>query len=270
MAKPVIGYLSMLRLTTTTITPPGTATGYSINDIADLKSYKGWLSSTAVVPIQIDIDTGAGGATADYIAIVNSNLSTLACTVRVLSGAASPAATERLAATSVTDNNVWYQGFTVAAAQRYWRITITAAGSPVASAPWVGEIFLGMKSSLPEYLAPTIDPFFRNVEVAGSRSEGGHYLGAILRGQTHRGRLEFGEAGAARAAFTSDLNAFLNNHAFQRKPFVFVLDTDDADFAVARYLKMTDDGGAGRFAVGGSWGRLTFGLDVEEAMMETA
>lgn len=270
MAKPVIGYLSMLNLSTTTVTDPGTATGYDIDDIYDLKAYSLWKSSTTVRPIYIDIDTGAGGATADYIAIINSNLATLGATVQVLSGAASPGASERLAATAVATDDVWYQGFTVAAAQRYWRVAITVAGASFASAPIIGDMFLGMKTTLPEYLAPSFDLYFKQVEISGSRSQAGHYLGGVIRGQTHRAVIEFGQAGAARASFTSDLNAFIDNHALLRKPFVFILDTDDSDFDTARYVRVRDDANIERLAVGGSWGRLAFSLPVEEAFVETA
>jgi hypothetical protein len=125
-----------------------------------------------------------------------------------------------------------------------------------------------MKTTLPEYLAPSFPPFFDNVEVAGSRSEGGQYLAATTRGHTHRGRLTFGAAGAARSAFTSDLTAFIDNHAVKRQPFFFQLDSADTDFDAVRYIRMRDDSEAERAAVGNSWGRLTFGLDVEEAYSE--
>jgi hypothetical protein len=269
MALPVIGYRSMLRESATVITDPGTASGYDINDIADLKSYSGWVSDTTVKPINIDIDTNAT-AQADYIAIVNSNLATLGATVQVLSGTSSPGATERLAATAVATDNVWYQGFTEATAERYWRIAITVAGASFASAPSAFEIFLGMKTELPEYLAPSFDPYLRDVEMQGSRSAGGHFLGGLTRGQTHRGTLAFGEAGIAKAYYTSDLNTFLHDHAFHRKPFVFVLDTDDADFDTAYYLRLTDNARTPRQAVGNSWLRMTADLEVEEAYVEPA
>jgi len=93
-------------------------------------------------------------------------------------------------------------------------------------------------------------------------------LGALLRGHIHVGNISFGQAGAPRAAFTSDLNAFLDNHALLRRPWVFVLDTADADFDTARYIKVPDGESPSRQAVGGSWQQLTFELPVETAFME--
>lgn len=269
MALPVIAYKSMLRETTTTITDPGTASGYAIGDIKDLRSFKIWKSSTTVKPINIDIDVGAGNATADYIALVNHNLFTLGATVEVLSGAASPAATQRLAPWTVTEDTVSYKGFTVAAAQRYWRIQITTAAASFATAPFIGECFLGMKTALPEYLRADFDPFFDGIEIAGSRSEGGHYLGGTTRGHTHRGTIGFGAAGGVRTAFTSDLNAFID-YANLRKPFFFVVDTADTDFDSPRFLKMGDTARIERIPVGGTTTRFSFEVPVEEAYMEPA
>lgn len=273
MATPLIAYLSMLRESTASISDPGTESGFDIDDIHNLKSYAGWKSDTTVKPINIDIDMGSDSETADYIAIVNSNLSTISATVQVLSSnqaTGAPGATEQLAATAVTDDNVWYQPFTVGDTHRYFRIAITTGAGAFSAAPATGEIFLGMKTSLNSFLTPDFPPFFKGVEAIGTRSEGGHYLGAILRGQTHRATISFGEAGAARADFTSDLNAFLDDHALLRKPFVFIVDPDDSDFDTARYIRMADGADAARLAVAGKWARLRFDLEVVEAMMEAA
>jgi hypothetical protein len=120
---------------------------------------------------------------------------------------------------------------------------------------------------LPHYLDPSLDPFFDDIDVVGPQSEGGHWLAGETRGRMHRGRISFGDAGAARSWFTSDGNAFVE-YAKLRKPWVFVLDTADSDFAVARLLKLPADQGAPRNAVGGSWQSLTFEIPFEEAYRE--
>lgn len=267
MAKPLLGYLSMLRLSTSTVTDPGSATGYPITNLYDMKSYTVWTSNTTVKPINIDIDTGAGGANADYIALVNSNLTTLGATIKVMGDGASPATTERLAATACPSDDVVYLPFTAPGAVRYWRIQITVAGASFASAPSIGDLYMGMKTELPEYLPPSVDPFFSGVEVAGSRSEGGHALGAVTRGHSHRGVIRSGAAGAARAAWTSDLIAF-RAHAEKRQPFFFVVDTGDTDFDSPYFIRMTDDGRFGVAAVGGSYSRFAYDIPVTEAYME--
>lgn len=268
MALPLVCYKSML--STSTITDPGTETGYDIDDLYDLRSYKGWKSDQVAAAINIDIDAGVAGADADYIGLVNHNLYTLGATVRVLGDNATPPVTERLAPVTPSEDTVSVKTWTAPGAVRYWRVTINHAALPFSAAPFIMELFLGLKTELPQYIAPSFNPFFSGIEVAGSRSEGGHYLGATTRGKTHRGTLTFGEAGAPRASFTSDLNAFLDNHALLRKPFIFIFDTADSDFSTARYIKMTDDSDAERYAVGGCYANFTLSLEVEEAYMEPA
>lgn len=269
MAKPIIAYLSMLRLYT--VADPGTATGYSIASLYDMRPSKIWKSNTTVKPINIDIDAGSDVANADYIGLVNHNLFTLGATVKVMANTAaqgSPATNQVMAATAVTEDTVSLLPMTAPGVKRYWRIQITVAGASFAAAPFIGECYMGMKTTLNEYMTPAFDPFFDQVEVAGSRSEGGHYLGATTRGHLHRGMISFGEAGAARADFTSDLNAFIDNHAALRKPFFFQLDSADTDFDYARFVRVTDTGVIERMAVGETWSRLVFALPVEEAYAE--
>ena len=270
MAKPFIGYRSVLREAGVTVTDPGSDSGYPIANVEDLRSVPLWRSSVTTSPINIDIDTGAGGMDADYIGFVNHNLTTLGATVKVMADAASPATTQRLAATAPSTDNVAILQFTAPGAQRYWRVQIAHAAPPFAAKPFIGEMFLGRKTTLNEYLSASFEPFFRDVEAAsGEESEGGHFLGVTLRGQQHRGTLSLGgPAGVARADFTADLNAFITNHVDKRYPFLFAVDTDDTDFAVARYIKMTTGGRVRRSAIGGTWQRLTFEFPVETAFME--
>lgn len=266
MAKPSLFYLSMLR--TGTLTDPGSAAGYPIANIKDMKSYTVWKSNGVTSPINIDIDNGGSTQNADYIAFVNHNLFTNGATVEVRADTFTPPTTVRLAAFSPAEDTVTLRTLTAPGALRYWRIVITDPAPPFAAAPSIGDLYLGMKTTLPEYMTPGFDPFFDGVEVAGSRSEGGHALGATTRGHTHRARLSFGAAGAARADYTATLNAFIDNHANKRQPFFFVLDTDDTDFDTPRFIRHTDGGHISRMAVGGSWQRLTLDMDVEEAYME--
>ncbi len=266
MGKPVIAYKSMLRSTGVVITDPGTEVGFSLSDIHDYRSHTLWKSDTTVSPIDIDIDLAGGDEAVDYIMLVNHNLSTMSILVTVFTGAAFPPVSGWTNFTPAEDTVSVHTAAATGAA-RYWRIRLSGTFT---SKPFIGEIFLGKKTTLPQYLAPSFDPFFKQVEARGVRSRGGHYLGVSLKGQQHRGEITFGEAGAARAAFTSDLNAFLDDHAFKRRPFGFIVDPDDSDFDSPRYVKMVDDEEASRNAVGGTWSNLTFALPIEEAYAEPA
>lgn len=270
MGKPVVCYLSMLRLATTTLTDPGTETGFSIAALSDLKAYEFWKSDQAAAAVDLDIDAGAGGGNADYVALVNHNLATLGATVTVYADGSFPPTTVRQAAFTPAEDGVTLRLFTAPGALRYWRVRISHAALPFAAKPFAAELQLGMRTTMPEYSsADDFDPFFRDVEVAGEESEGGHYLATVLRGMRHRGTLVVGgDAGVSRADLSAGLNAFVHDHAEQRKPFVFVVDPDDADFSAPRWVRVPDSGRVDRAAAAGSWARLTFSVPLREAFME--
>lgn len=267
MAKPVIFWDSILRTDPSTLVASSSALGFPVGNLKDYRSYTVWKSDTTASPIDIDLDLGAGPYPANYLMLVNHNLSTIGATVELRNGAAFPPATS-VVSFAPTENTVSYRRFTLTPARQYWRLHLTGA---FASAPFIGELFVGTELAFSQFMAPTFDPFFKNVEVmGGARSRGGHYLGASLRGQTHRGEITFGEAGLSRAALTTDLLGFIEGYAYLRLPFGFVLDYADTDFAVCRYLKVPDDAEISRRAVGGSWQQLTLVIPVEEAFMEPA
>jgi hypothetical protein len=261
---------SMLRDTATTVSDPGSASGYPIASIKDMRAFTTWKSNQTAAAVNIDIDTGAGTENnADCIGICYTNLATLGATVRIFADAAVIGSTQVMAATSWPSDNAAILTFTAPGAKRYWRVTLNHAALPFASAPYIGELYLGMKTTLPEYLSPAFPPYFDDLEVAGERSEGGHALGATMRCHIHRGTLDLaGAAGVSRSDHTATLKPFADNHLLKRYPFFFVLDTDDTDFDDARFVKMTDAGRLDRSAVGNSWARLRFAFDAEEAFAE--
>jgi hypothetical protein len=270
MAKPTICYDNMLRDAATVITDPGSASGFPISNLYDHKSFTYWKSSVVTSPIILDFDTGAATENnADYLALVNHNLKTLGATVEVKSGATHPPANVRLAAVAPSEDLVTLKLFSAPGTQRYWRVTIAHASPPFAAAPFVGELLLGMKTLLPEYLPSSFDPFISGeIESKGSGSEGGHCLGELMRGKVYRGQLTQGAAGASRAEWTSTILPFLNNHALKRLPFVFAVDTDDSDFAAARWMKFRSGPHVERVAVARTWARMGLKANIEEAWKE--
>jgi len=271
MAFPLIGYLSVAELSTASITDPGTASGFAVGNLIDHRAFSLWKSDDTTSPINIDIDTGATG-TADYLCLVNHNLATLGATVTLQSDSdpayGSPSTLQ--AAFTPPEDTVTFKAFS-SGGERYWRVIITAPAPPFSAAPYIGVLKLGVRTTLTEMLNPEVDPFMSQVEVRGERSEGGHYLGAILGGKQHRAELAFGgPAGMARSFLTSDLNAFFDDHAFKRRPFVFVLDTADSDFSVARWVKVPDGAEVSRAPVGGMWNRMVVRVPIEEALSESA
>jgi hypothetical protein len=271
MAFPLIAWDNFVNLSTTTVTDPGSASGYPITNLSDRRAFTLWKSNQTAALVNIDIDVGAGQDNADYIGLVNHNLTTLGATVRVLADTVNPPLVQVLAATTPAADGVALLTFTAPGNKRYWRVTINHASLPFASAPFIGELWMGMKTECPEYVSPSFQPLFTDVEVDGDRSAGGHFLGASLRGKVHRGTLDFGgAAGVARADHLSTLTPFANNHLLKRYPFFFVLDTADTDFDDPYFIRMSDASRLDRGPVGSTWARLRFAFECEEAWAEAA
>ena len=271
MATPIILYRNLFRTSGAVITSSGADSGYSAEDIADHRAYKGWQGNVLTSPQWINVDVGASGANADSILVVNHNLVANAGQITVYADTVNPPLTTVQAAYSPTSDHADYKAFSAPGAKRYWRVEFTDPAAPFTSKPFAGEILLGMKLECPEYAAPDVDPYLDDVEAISNRSEGGHYLGAILRGVTRRGRIRLGgEAGVLRSWLTSDGFDFMRNHYRKLLPFGLVFDSADSELAPARWLKKPDSHRSPLASVGGIYLRFAFDLEVEEAMMEAA
>src|SRR6267142_2434315 len=222
MARPVFMWRNLLANVGATLTASSTAPNFDINDIASERAWTPWKADTITEPITIDVDLGLGGDTdADCLGIVNNNLAAQGGKVAVKYGTTFPPSSTALAATTVTDRDAQLFYFTAPGVKRFWRIELSHTGD-FNTAPFIGELWLGLKTQLPEFPDPDLDPFMQQDEVVSQRSKGGQFLGAIIRGQQHRQELKFGgPAGIARTFFSSDLNAFYTQHAMQRHPFFF-------------------------------------------------
>ena len=271
MAFPVIFYKSVLKNTGALLTASSTDTGYTIEDVRNWKAFNTWRSLVLTSPITIDIDLGASGsADADFMALVNHNGVANGATYKLYADTTTPPTNVVQAAYSPTSDDVEIKTFTAPGAKRYWRLEIAKASPPFPAKPFIGELLIGLKMTLPEYLSPDLDPFLKQVAAEGLRAQKGHHLGVVLKGQLHRGELAFGAAGMARTFLTSDLNAFYNNHAFKRLPFGFVLDSDDGDFLRPLWLKIPDDAELPRRPAGSVYSRIGIRIPVEEAWREAA
>lgn len=269
MAFPVIMYDNLLR-TASTVVASSTETGdFAASYLFDLLPWKMWKSGTLVTGITIDIDMGSDIGSADTIGIVNHNITSEVGTVEVradLAAGPNPPTTVRQAAYTPTYGDVDLKTFTLASNLRRWRLVL-AKGGNFTNKPFLGEVFLGTRTTLTEFLSPDIDPFLKQVEAVSERTEGGHFAGAVLRGKVHRFTLGFGDAGGSRTAM-APVMTFLDSHAYLLKPFIFQVDSDDTDFKRPVYIKKTDGGDVQRNAVGGMWNRLGLGIPCEEAWTE--
>lgn len=267
-SHPVILWKSILRNPSAVLTASSTAPDFDVNDISTMRPWKIWKAGDGTTPIDIDLDLGAFPDDADMLGIVNANIGSQSGTVKVFADSVFPPANVVLDETIPVSDDVVMIPFTAPGAHEFWRVRIGGPGV-FANLPFIGELWLGKRTTLPEFPDKDVDPFMQQDEVVSQRSKGGHFLGAVIRGQRHEIELKFGgDAGISRSFFTSDLNAFYTQHAMQRRPFFYQVDPGDADFSRAFFLKVPDNKNLDRIAVGGVTTRFKGSIFVEEAWME--
>jgi hypothetical protein len=270
MAFPIILYRNIFRTAGAVLTSSGDDAGYSPGGVADHKTYgtNAWQGNVLTSPQYVNLDALAP-VTADSILIVNGNIVSNAGQVKVYADTVNPPVAVAQALYSPTSDFADYKSFS-ALTKRYWRVEVSDPAPPFTTKPFLGEVLLGSKLTMTEFVGPDSPPRPYMVAMRGSRSDGGHYLGASLQGVARRGTLRFGgKAGVARTQFTSDLIDFLENHYKKGLPWGFILDTDDSEYAAVRWYKAPDNVRSDNLPVGGVYARQTFDLPFEEAMMET-
>lgn len=269
MATPVLLFRNLFRISGAVITSSGTDAGFSAGDVGDHRAYKGWQGDVLTSPQWINIDC-LTAQSADSILIVNHNMVANSGQVKVYADTVNPPTNVAQAAYTPTSDVADYKDFS-SMSRRYWRVEFIDPAAPFTSKPFAGEILLGQKLDVGEYVAGDIDPRLHDIQVKSTRSEGGHFLGATLQGIIRRGTLRFGgDVGVDRATFTSDLNTFLQTHYRKCLPWGLVLDSADSEFAAARWLKKPDDSMTPSVPVENNYSRFRFDLPFEEAWQETA
>lgn len=272
MAFPVIFWRNLLQNTGAVITASSETDGFAASNLSKSRPWAPWKSAVLTTGITIDIDLGVSGDTAaDTIALVNTNLASMAGTIEVRADASFPPTTVKKAAYTPASDEVSMATFTGTAALRYWRIVLGGpGGGSFPSLPFIGDLAIGLRTTMPEYLDAGLDPYMTQREAISQRSKIGHYLGSVLRGKQHREDLSFGgPAGIVRTFFTSDLDAFID-YAQNRKPFYFQIDSDDAKFLTPMFVKLPEGGEVARVPVSGTYTRIKMTLPVEEAWSERA
>lgn len=273
MAFPKIGYRSILE-TAVSIVVTSSASGFPISNITDRKIFTQWKATSTVIQ-NIDIDMGAAGNAADYLAFAGNNMAAAGITITLYNHTASPARTGgTLLATIVPADwpasGVLIKEFT-SGNLRYWSIVLSAVtiGTDVA---YLGDVRLGQILTLTEFVSAAIDMNVEAVEASIERAEGGHALGAAMRTVARRFNIDLGPAGAEWAtAFTpaNALNDFWKNHARKMRTFFFHPNTGAPTVFDAYYLIKQADAQLDRPVVGGRYTRRGFILPVESATAET-
>jgi len=268
MAFPVILWRNLLAADGAVLNASSTDPEVDVTEVANDRAWDPWKAGSVIQPITIDVDLGLGGELdADCLGLVNCNLASQSGKIAVKYGSTFPPTNTALAATFASDINAELFHFAAPGPMRFWRLELSRT-SDFLTVPFIGDAWLGLKTQLPEFPDPDLDPFMQQDEVVSQRSKGGQFLGAIIRGQQHRQELRFGgDTGIVRSFFSSDLNLFYTSHAMQRRPFFFQYDRDDSELKRAFFLKVPDDQILSRIPVGGVTTRFKGSLWVEEAWM---
>ena len=191
-----------------TLTVTNTASGYSINNIIDYKSYTKWKSNTTDdQTIQAVLGTAAP---ADCIGIFNHNLSGTTITVKYdVSGTMTTAAT-----ISPTSNNPILVKFTSRTTDT-WQIII----SGLSAAAEAAVIFLGACITFPFLPRAPYIPRDEGIEVVSEVSQAGHLLGSVVA--HYPVSINPVWELLLRTWFNTYLAPFWDDHAKLLKPFFF-------------------------------------------------
>src|SRR5262245_42443580 len=171
MATPVILYRNIFRTPGAVVTNSGTETGdFNQSYIYDHRAFLYWKGNVLTSPQWIEVDTGSTG-TADSILLVNHNMVANGGQVTVKYGAAPNPGSSAHAAYYPTSGNVDYKAFGSQTA-RYWRVELSDPAPPFAAKPFIGEIVLGLKLDVGQYVGPDIDPRLHDIEGSSVKSRG--------------------------------------------------------------------------------------------------
>lgn len=248
--NPVILYDSILRRGAVTVT--STESGYSLNNLFDYRGFKKWkATSNGTQNIIIDLtpqnlalegagagklllegsgagailleSASSGAESCDAIGIYNHNLGSIGATVKVYYDSGG----YQLAATiTPTDDDTILSLFT-SQSSLLWKIEITNASEK----PFIGEIYLGARLTLPDPPdAPTI-PVEESIKVASEIGDTGHLLGAVI--QYYQAIVNHSWTRTpnwTRTFYSTYFLPFWNNHARKLYPFFYAWDlTNRAD-----------------------------------------
>lgn len=151
------------------------APGYSVLNIADLKTYTFWKGATPGVKY-LSVDCGASKA-ADSIGIARHNLGSTGSQLSVENSDDGIGWTEQLAPFTPSYDKALLQTFTVASA-RYWRMRIATPGPGI---PQLAVALLGVRITFPHRPEAPFVPAKEEVETVSQRSKAGHLLGYFVK-----------------------------------------------------------------------------------------
>jgi len=174
-----IGYETLAERTGVTVTSAQPAATNPADNAVDWLPFDFYQPDAAGASIQLKL-SHASAQSCDYIALAKHDLFTLGARVSVEYSADDATYSTALAATTLADDGVFFQSFTVQSA-KYWRITFDRADAGVIQ-PSIGIMALGTAfdtSELPQigFTPPLIDGDAGNTSI----SMDGTWLGKSIR-----------------------------------------------------------------------------------------
>lgn len=154
-------------------TATGTAAGYDVLNIRDMRPYTWWRAAAAGTSY-LTVDCGSAAA-ADCLAVIGHNLLSAGALISLETSLDNAAWTQRLAPFTPTSNRAFLRPF-VRVYARYWRIKIVTA----AVAPQLAVVMIGERIDFP-FPPDSFAPYSESVEVESTRSKTGNPLGEVVR-----------------------------------------------------------------------------------------
>lgn len=215
MANPYILYDSVFLDAVPTAT--NTATGYSVLNIRDYRSYTYW-KATGFGTLYLTVNAG-GAVACDTLGIMSHNLGTAAAAVSVEYSSDGAAWSEALAAFNPTDDYAILKTFTTQTKQ-YWRLKIVTA----AVTPQLAICMIGARMTFPNKPLAPLTKYSIGMQTTSTQSKAGHIIGQQVRYNPLSMSFTFPPVESNYTWWSTTFKTFYRNH--QLKPFFFCLDYD--------------------------------------------
>lgn len=222
MADPIILYDTILD--TGTVTATDTASGYSVDNLSDLRPYTTWKAASSGDK-DIDVDFGSA-VTVDMVGIgPNHNLETVSAQLIVYSSTDDITYARRSSNTffPAPDNKPFLVDTTLlgTVSARYWRVRLTSTSA----AAEMGVLLMGAKLAMPKRPRNPVRLLDEGIVARGEISKSGHLLGVTNRYNPIKVNLTFNFL--THTFVYGDYQTFWDSHGKLLKPFFFALDLDN-------------------------------------------
>ena len=212
------------------VTATDTETGYSVDNIYDLRPYTYWQAASAGANKYIDMDAGSA-VDVDALGIYSHNLS--GGSIKIYSsatGAFGGEETQRGSTIYPSDNTLIFETFTSASA-RYWRIQVYHA----TNAPRIGVAILGEALTFSRKPAPPYDPRPTSIVSSTAVTKTGNALGTTVNYKPISITAKFKHLDWDTFA-NDEFLTFWDDHGSEGKHFFWSVDSDTYD---TYFVKLT-------------------------------